>query len=315
VGPESSTRSQTLEPEYVAVSPDDTEAWVSLQEQNAVAIIDLGTDSVRELVSLGVKDGLNSPFDASDDDDGVAIIDWPVYLMFQPDTLQSYAVDGVTYYLSANEGDVRDDGWAWYEDARVSDLVLDPDAFPNASFWQSDARLGRLGVTTTLGDPDGDGDFDDLYAFGGRSFSIWAADGGLVWDSGSDFEVITASLFGDDFNNTDDENDGDSRSDAKGPEPEALVVGQVGGASYAFIGLERMGGIMIYDVSEPASPEFVSYFTNRDLEADVGNEDAGDLAPESLVFVSAADSPTGAPLLIAGYEMSGTITVHQIVVP
>ena len=147
-----------------------------------------------------------------------------------------------------------------------------------------------------------------------RSFSIWDASGALIYDSGSDFGMMTASLYGADFNNDNDETDGDSRSDAKGCEPEACAVGQVNGRWYAFIGLERMGGIMVYDVTTPASPTFVQYINNRDVNVqgeDFGDPD-GDYGPEGITFIAAADSPTGNPLVVVANEVSGTTTIYEI---
>ena len=134
-----------------------------------------------------------------------------------------------------------------------------------------------------------------------------------MFDSGDDFERITASIYGAQFNNGDDENEGDSRSENKGPEPEALTVGTVGERSYAFIGLERMGGIFIYDITNPYDAFFVDYINNRDVTEGLAVGDAiGDLAPESLLFVSADDSVTGEPMLIVGNEVSGTVAVYGI---
>jgi hypothetical protein len=256
-------------------------------------------------------------FDASDRDDAVNILRWPVHLMHQPDTVVSYEVDGATYYLTANKGDARDDDWSWYEDERVADLTLDPEAFPDVDLWQDDAMLGRLNVTTLAGDEDRDGAFEDLYAFGSRSLAIWDSTGAPVWQSGNDFEAITAARYGIDFNNDNAEADPDSRSDAKGPEPEALDVGVLGDSTYAFIGLERTGGIVVYDVTNPEEPVFVAYENNRDMAvdpADPAGPDAGDLGPETLLFISAADSPmAGVALLVVASEVSGTLTIYSVV--
>ncbi|PTT90041.1 alkaline phosphatase, partial [Pseudomonas sp. HMWF031] len=157
------------------------------------------------------------------------------------------------------------------------------------------------------------GEYDAAYAYGARSFTIWDQNGLVVYDSGDDFERITASVHGAQFNNGDDENASDSRSENKGPEPEALTVGQVGDRTYAFIGTERMGGIFVYDVTNPYDVQFAEYVINRDLTEGLTSDDViGDLAPESLVFVSAEDSPSGVPLLVVGNEVSGTVTVWQI---
>jgi len=132
--------------------------------------------------------------------------------------------------------------------------------FPNAATLQEGENLGRLNVSTIDGDTDGDGDYDALYAYGGRSFSIRSANGDLVFDSGSRLENITARLLPEAFNSDNAENDSlDSRSDNKGPEPEGVTVGRVDGRTYAFVGLERIGGVAVFDVSQPQAPFFVQY--------------------------------------------------------
>jgi hypothetical protein len=312
-GPNASI-AQDLEPEYIAVSEDSQLAWVTLQENNALAIIDIPSAEVIALRSLGLKDHSQpgNALDASDRDDAINIATWPVYGMYLPDAIAAFTIRGQQYLITANEGDARDyDGYA--EEERIKDLDLDPTAFPNAADLQEDEAIGRLTVTTAQGDVDGDGDFDALWAFGARSFSIWSRQGNLVYDSGDAFEQITAASLPDGFNATNDENDSfDNRSDNKGPEPEGVVVGVVNGRTYAFIGLERVGGIMVYDVTNPASPHFVDYVNTRDFSGDPEAGTAGDLAPEGLTFVPASDSPTGNPLLIVGYEVSGTVTIFNI---
>jgi hypothetical protein len=199
-----------------------------------------------------------------------------------------------TYLITANEGDARD-YTGFSEEARVGSLNLDPTAFPNAAALKNNAALGRLNVTRTLGDTDGDGDYDQLYAFGARSFSIWTPQGNLVYDSGDQFEQIIATQVPSLFNSEGTSASFDTRSDNKGPEPEGVVTGVINGQTYAFIGLERTSGVMVYDVTNPTSPTFVQYITTP-----------GDVAPEGLSFVAAADSPTGKPLLIVANEVSKT---------
>ena len=301
-----------FEPEYIAVSPDGTTARVAMQEANAFAVLDLTTDTIVDVQPLGLKDHSlpGNGLDASDRDDEINIQNWPVFGMFMPDAITSFEIGGETFFASANEGDARD------EDDRVKDLTLDPTAFPNAADLQMDENLGRLEVSLIDGDTDGDGDFDQLFAYGSRSFTIWDTDGNIVFDSGDDFEQITAKMFPEDFNSSNDDNDDfDSRSDAKGPEPEAITTGVIGSQTYAFIGLERMGGVMVYDITDPAEASFVQYLNNRDFSADADTSEAGDLGPEDLKFVPAIDSPTGSPVLISANEVSGTVTVFEVTVP
>ena len=317
------TAAQDFEPEYIAVAADGQHAYASLQENNAIAVIDLAAMQITDVLPLGYKDHsvAGQGIDPSNED-GLNIRTVPVMGMYQPDTIAAFEDGGTTYLLTANEGDSRDyDGFS--EEADVKDLSLDPDAFANAAALQEDAQLGDLKVTTTLGrtgETDGEGEpiYDALYAFGARSFSIRRADTAeLVYDSGDDFERITGKRYGDEFNNDNNENDGDSRSDNKGPEPEAIAYGVIDGRRYAFIGLERMGGFFVYDITDVDAPEYASYTNARDVSVDMDTENgalmAGDLGPESIVFIDAEQSPVpGVPLLAVGNEVSGSTTLYRL---
>jgi hypothetical protein len=318
------TVAQDLEPEYIAVSKDSKEAWVTLQENNAIAHLDIKRGRFTKLVGLGFKDHSRpgNELDASDRDNAVNIVNWPVRGFYLPDAIASYEHKGKTYLVTANEGDARDyDGFA--EEARVNSLTLDPAKFPNAADLKQNAKLGRLTVTTANGDTDGDGDFDELYAFGGRSFSIWSESGKLVFDSGADLEEITAQQLPNDFNSDNAENDSfDTRSDNKGPEPEGVSVKKLFGRTYAFITLERIGGIMVYDITDPFKVSFETYINTRAfavsecLEVNgecTTNPAVGDLGPEVAHVIEADDSPTGKPLLVIAHEVSGTTSVYEIV--
>jgi LPXTG-motif cell wall-anchored protein len=232
--------------------------------------------------------------------------------MYLPDSIDTYTAGDSTYLVTANEGDVRE--WGDYsEEARVEDLELCADAFGDYDIaeLQTDEAMGRLKVTATAGQTEA-GCYEELYSFGGRSFSIWSAEGELVFDSGAAFEETLAAVEAEHFNADHESNDVDDRSDDKGPEPEAITVGQVGERVYAFIGLERQSGIMVYDVTDPSAAEFVDYVTNRDFGAEPGAGSGGDLGPESIAFVAAGDSPTGRPMLAVGNEVSGTTTLWDI---
>ncbi|GMM67785.1 choice-of-anchor I family protein [Alteromonas sp. MTD1] len=325
------TVAQDLEPEYITATNDV--AYVSLQENNGLAVIDLEELTV-DVVGLGTKSWAGLNIDVQEDG-SVSFGQYTgLYGVYQPDTIANFTWKDATFVVTANEGDAReyffaaadatactaagglefdaDDGCLAYTDeARVSDLTAEANS--ELAMLQATGEADDLRVTTAMGDMDGDGEFDAAYAYGARSFTIWDQNGLVVYDSGDDFERITASVHGELFNNGDDENAGDSRSENKGPEPEALTVGQVGDRTYAFIGTERMGGIFVYDVTNPYDVQFSEYVINRDLtEGLTADNVIGDLAPESLVFVSAEDSPSGVPLLIVGNEVSGTVTVWQI---
>jgi len=158
--------------------------------------------------------------------------------------------------------------------------------------------------------------YENLYSFGARSFTIWdTTTGRPVYDSGSDIEVITAQQLGDSFNASNDDNAGDDRSDDKGPEPEAVEIAQFEGNTYAFIALERVGGVMVYNINNPQNAQFVQYINSRDFDGDAEElSTAGqtDLGPEDMVFVTAEDSPTGEALLLVSNEVSGTLAVFSV---
>jgi len=307
------TAEMDLEPEYITVSEDSRTAWVTLQENNAVARLDIDTATFSWVRGLGYKDHrlLRNRLDASDKDNAITITAWPVYGMYLPDAVAAFSIGGEQYLITANEGDSRAYD-SFTEEARVKELKLDMDAFAGWPDLAKHANLGRLKVTNTMGDIDNDGDYDELYCFGGRSLTIWTSEGTFVADSGDQFEQITAARHPMYFNSTDDETAFDSRSDDKGPEPEHVVVGRIGESTVAFIGLERTGGIMVYDVSDAASPRFLDYFNNRNFEVGPTTVEAGDLSTEGLLFVPAKDSPTRTPLLVAANEISGTTTIFEV---
>lgn len=299
------TVSQDVEPEYITVSDDGTTAWVSLQENNAVAVVDIANAQVTSIVPLGAKN-FNAPgngLDPSDRDGGVNINNWPVFGLYQPDTIATVTIAGQTYLITANEGDTRD------EARRVSSLTLDPNAFPNAAELQLAQNLGRLDVSSIDG-RNAQGQYSQLFAYGGRSFSIWNVTNGLsqVFDSGDDFEQILAAfsatpLTASIFNSDGTPSSFDSRSDNRGPEPEGLAVGTVGNRLYTFVGIERAGGFMVYDITNPSHPFFVDYINDWQL---------GDISPEGLLFIPAADSPNGTPLLIVANEVSRNLAIYSI---
>jgi DNA-binding beta-propeller fold protein YncE len=314
------TVAQDLEPESIGVDPDGTKAYVTLQENNAVAIVDLTSGSVTAVKGLGFKDfgKQGNELDASDEDGKTNLRTYRnLFGLYQPDAIAVYQVNGETYFVTANEGDARvfpeddtdtlEEGETFNEEVRVGKLKLDPNAFPEGT--GEDEVLGRLKVTNTLGDADGDGVYEALYAFGGRSFSIYDSQGNQVFDSGGDFERIIAQQAPELFNADIEAEDGvetgrevDGRSDDKGPEPEGVSVGKIGDRTYAFISLERSNGIFTYDITEPAKASFVNFSPVA----------PGDISPEGNLFISAEDSPTGQALLVLSNEISGTTTIYQI---
>ncbi len=301
-----------IEPEYITISADGTRAYVTLQEVNGVAVIDLtnpAADRPLSIQPLGTIDRSlpGNALDTSDQDGGINLRNVNIVSLPQPDAIASFTVAGVTYFVTANEGDSRNNitdtvrfGSAGY--------VLDPTLFPNAAALKANADLGRLNVLTTVGDTDGDGDFDVIHTLGGRSISIFRqeADGSLtkVRETGGEFESIIAANNPAIFNSNQSiaSNSRDTRSDDKGPEPEGVTIGIVNGRTYAFVGLERVGGYMVYDVTDPANATFVSYKPQT----------GADLGPETSAFVAAANSPTGQALLLSAQEVSNSVTLYSV---
>lgn len=318
------TVAQDFEPEYIAVSPDDDTAWVTLQENNAIATIDIRRGFVTSVRSLGLKDHSRpgNAFDASDRDGitnspAINIANWPVKGMYLPDAIAAYEADDDIYLVTANEGDARDYP-GFREDVRLATRNLDTNVFPYADTLKLNSNLGRLNVSSVDGDKDGDGDLDAIHSYGARSFSIFSTRGRLVFDSGDAFEILTAALhFSGDviFNASHDNNTFDARSPSKGPEPEGLAVGKAFGRTRAFVGLERIGGVMVYDISNPSRSHFATYANNRDFTVapSLANlATVGDLGPEGIIFIDEDDSPNGQPLVVIGNEISGTTTIYQL---
>ncbi len=293
-----------LENGQLAVLNDNDFGVARIVIDNATGKFVRAADYTPEPVTLGL---ISVPgLDASDRDSSINIRPWPLFGMYLPDSIASYRAKGRTYLVTANEGDARE--WPGFvEEARVSTLTLDPVAFPDAATLKQNANLGRHTVTKSLGDADGNGSYEKLFTLGGRSFSIWSTDGTQVYDSGADLERITADSDPAYFNASNNNSSFDDRSDNKGPEPEAVTVGEIDGRTYAFVGMERTGGIVMYDVTDPTTPLFVDYLNNRDFAAGTG-----DLGPEGLKFIPACDSPNGRPMLLVANEISGTVTLYKI---
>lgn len=364
------TVAQDLEPEYITISGDSKTAWVTLQENNAIARIDIAQQKVTDIYPLGYKDHgvMGNELDVSDRDSKIDIKTWTGLVgMYQPDSIANYQVNGQTYLVTANEGDSRE--WLKDEDAYfagnlaqgyvenirmkhlfnskgfnaegdypahlqkiangVKGAKLNPVTFAycgatatEVGDCRKDGNLGRLNIAWNMGyqtnadgsaklDANGRLTYDKLYAYGARSFSIWNTQGQLVWDSGSEFEKKISELFPTYFNTDHEAVSLDDRSDNKGPEPEGITLGTIGAKTFAFIGLERMSGVMVYDITTPMQPKFVEYFTTRNfVETDSAKQ--GDLGPEGLIFIAAKDSPNGKPLLVVGNEVSGSTAIYQV---
>ncbi|MEZ4937724.1 MAG: esterase-like activity of phytase family protein, partial [Crocinitomicaceae bacterium] len=304
-------------PEGIAYINDSTIAVVN-DNDFGLAGAGVTDNTVLGIVNLGS----NNAIDASNTDGNINITNWPTFGFYMPDAITNFTdANGETFILTANEGDARDYG-GYSEEERVKDLTLNTTYFPNASTLQQNDNLGRLNSTLAQGDINNDGENEYVFSYGARSFSIRDIYGNLVWDSGDDFAHQVAANYPAQFNSNNDDNDSfDSRSDDKGTEPEAVTVAKIDGNNYAFIGLERMGGIMVYDIDDVNNPSFVLYELNRNFNvpADSINSSnemvTGDLAPEDLIVISETESPTIYPYLISANEVSGTITIYQINYP
>jgi DNA-binding beta-propeller fold protein YncE len=305
------TVAQDVEPEYIAVAPDGRTAWVTLQENNALAEVDIRTARVTRIIALGLKDHSrrSSGLDASDRDGGVRIRRWPVFGMYQPDGIAAFEAGGELFLVTANEGDARDYD-AFSDEARVKNLRLDAELLRGDADLQRVDRLGRLKVSRVDGDTDGDGDVDRLLAFGGRSIAIWDAAGELVYDSGDAIEQFIAERLPERFNINDvGEGTIDDRSPDKGPEPEGVVVGRVGERVIAFVGLERASAVAVFDVTRPAGARLLDVVP---LGFDADSPAGRNIAPEGLALIPAEKSPLGEPLLAVACELTGTTILFRV---
>jgi hypothetical protein len=315
----SASVAQDFEPEYIAISDDNTKAYVTLQENNALVTIDLATSAITSLAALGYSSysaGSGNAMDASDQSGAVLITgNLPIKGAFMPDAMTFKTINGQGLLFTANEGDSREFG-SVIDANRISSStfnnVLDATAFPDQSILRNNKFLGRLSALKYSGDTDGDGDYDELHVMGGRSFSIWnPLTGALVYDSKDLIEQITANhpTFGAIFNasNATGTPALKNRSDDKGPEPEGITVATINGSTYAFVALERIGGAMMFNVDVPTSPVFVGYANNRSTTVS-----GPDLGSEGIIFISAADSPNNKALLILANEVSSTLSIYQI---
>ena len=298
--------SEDLEPEYIAAGNDT--AYITLQEANAIAVIDLDSLKVAGIYSAGYEDYSTTAVDIDKKDEAY---NPAVYESLRgirmPDGVALYSVDGVDYIVTANEGDSREWGDYLNEDERD---FGDGQTSPTGKITAENSGLTGKVVFFDSSDYDGlDSGLD--YVFGGRSFTVFRADeSGLteIYDSGSDFEAKTAEYIPENFNCSNDDKSLDDRSGKKGPEAESITVGTVGERTYAFIGLERVGGVMVYDITDPAETVYVNYINSRDFSEDI----AGDDSPEGLCFIPAADSADGNAYLLAACEVSGTVAAYEL---
>lgn len=290
---------------------------------NGSITVNPSADPILGLITFDRPNGL----DASDRDNAagtganIKIANYPVYGMYQPDAISAVTYGGRTVLVTANEGDAREWG-SFVEEARAgaATYVIDPDLLNAWPGLKTNQMLGRLNVVTNLGDIDADGDFDEIYTLGGRSFSAWNTDGNLLFDTGSEFESRLASLYPANFNTGHTTNALDDRSDNKGPEPEAIAAAVINDSVYAFVGLERIGGVFVYNITDPTVGRYIDYTNARNFSVtpsltNVDNGTVGDLGPEVLQYVPSNESPNGADMLLLSNEVSGTLSAFGVRVP
>ena len=307
------TVAEDLEPEYIAIAPDAKHAWITLQENNAIAMLDIGNRKISRIFTCGLKNhgAKGNAIDVSDCDGknkegGIKIETAPVWGLYQPDAIATMQVDGEIYLLTADEGDPRD--YRGHSEVKKAGKTK----LPKAISKQDQKRLSRLEVSVS--EVDRARYPDRLLSFGGRSFSIRSTDGTLVFDSGDRLEREIASRWPAHFNTNHDRNvELDDRSRKRGPEPEGITVGQVDDRILAFIALERASVIAIYDVTDPKQPFLLNMFSGRKAKkASSGQSEQDDLGPETMAFIPANQSPTGKPLLLVAFEVSGTTKLFEV---
>ena len=324
-----SAPSVDLEPEYIAVSGG--KAYVTLQENNAIAVLDIESQAFEGVYSAGFEDHSTTAIDLDKKDDAYDPQTYESLLGIRmPDGIAAFTVEGTTYLVTANEGDAREwgdeDQGTFYLSEDERDFGEEGVTSPTGAITAENSGLEGKVVFFKTEDFDGL-DPEKDYVFGGRSFTVFqATENGLeeVFTSGDDFEALTAQYVPEYFNASNDNAVLDDRSGKKGPEAESVTVGTVDGKTYAFVALERTGGVMVYDVTDPEAITFVNYVNTRDFGTTVeGSEEyedgeldkwvtGGDVAPEGLLFLDAASSPNGEPLLLAACEVSGTVAVYQL---
>jgi hypothetical protein len=339
-GPNATT-AQDLEPEYITFSPDSKYAYVTLQENNSIATIDVASKTILEISGLGFK----KHSEAGKGLDAIAnntpaVATQNVLGMYMPDAIASLkGGDGTNYVVTANEGDARsypcllggtDTAKVEDEEARISSIFDSTDSAITAV----SSAVGSLGVTpfapaTARATPINSSIKVKLaYSFGSRSFSVWrpANVEGVdtmeqMWDSGDLLETMTAKEnpagYNSDWNTTNGgPNALESRSAKKGPEVEGIAVGTAYGTQWIVVGMERDGGIALFDGNDPLKPVFVDYINTSvregNLIAGKTTAAAGDVSPEGIMFVSPDESPTGSALVVVSYELSGTVGIYEI---
>lgn len=266
-----------FEPEYIAVAHDGRTAYVTLQEANAIGVLDIAAGEFVKVVGLGAKD-FSLPGNEIDPlNNGVVdFLSVQAKGLYMPDSISAYRHRGETYLVMANEGDFRED---------------DGDRSA-ASGFGAGAPLNALRVSNTDSIPGTPTSSPTLFAAGARSFSIRDADGNLVYDSGDILDKAANAL----------EIYDDNRSRDKGVEPEGVALAEIAGRTYAFIGLERTirSAVAVFDITDPDAVEFMDMI--------VSDAEKPDVSPEGLVTFKLR----GQHYLAVANEVSNTTSLYRL---
>ncbi len=295
-----------FEPEYIACTND--KAYVTLQEANAVAVIDINANAVTGIHSLGFEDYSKVSVDIDKKDEKYNPKTYESLRGIRmADAISVYTVNGTDYIITANEGDSRE--WGDYINEKEVNFK-DGETSPTGKITAENSGLTGKVVFFNSEDYDGLNSEND-YIFGGRSVTMFKVEDDNikeVFTSGDDFETVTAKYLPEYFNCSNDDITIDDRSGKKGPEAETVTIGKVNDKQYAFVTLERIGGVMIYDITDTNNIKYVNYINSRDFSTDVSIDDS----PEGLKFIEASKSPTDEALLIAACEVGGTVAVYEL---
>lgn len=307
-----------FEPELIT-AVDNTYAYVTIQEANAIGKLNIETASFESITRAFESKLSVTARDTSDRDSGAGPRNYAnVVGASQPDAIAGFKIGSGHYFVTANEGDARE-YTCLNDDLRGSSLKVDSRRFPTWSALSASAALGRAKVNPNIGDKDGDGDIDTIHLRGSNSMTMYR-NGMVLWDSGDLLDQIQISAFGvaninGSHSLSSDKSTmnyvGQDRSDDKGSEPEGVAVGMVGDRRVAILGLERMTALVVFDITEPRSPVFQEWLQMLPAKATPA-KDVKHFSPEGIVFVPADKSPSGKALFITSYELSGSLSIHQI---
>ena len=310
--------SKDFEPEYVS-AVDNNYAYVTIQEANAIGRLNIKSATFESITRAFESRTEFVPRDTSDRDSGAGPRTYKnVVGASQPDAIAAFKVGLGEYFLTANEGDAREYSCI-NDDVRAASLKVDARRFPDWKSLSGNAALGRAKVNPTIGDKEGDGDIDTIHLRGSNSMTMYR-NGIVIWDSGDLLDRIQTQAFGVANINgahslSSDKSTmnfvGQDRSDDKGAEPEGVTTGMVGDRRIAVLVLERMSALVIFDITQPRTPVFQEWIQMLPAKATPA-KDVKYWSPEGVIFVPAEKSPSGKALIITSYELSGSISIHQI---